>query len=152
MLERFLGIAVGNILDEFLARSLRRRAGYAGVPWPLSEATPALFSHGSSPSDKSQHPVEKRRHHSFLISISNFNFQSRSFSCPLFYFLFGRWLGRGGKEGRSFPAASIASARGRPLSSPALKRPSRQSQRRKSSARRSPFCELHSPHDDTRLR
>src|SRR5207245_3508677 len=26
------------VFDEFLARSLRRRAGSAGVPWPLSEA------------------------------------------------------------------------------------------------------------------
>src|SRR2546427_3884295 len=43
ILERFLGLAVRNIFDEFLARSLRRRAGYAGVPWPLSEATPALL-------------------------------------------------------------------------------------------------------------
>jgi hypothetical protein len=43
VLEKFLGLAVGKFLDEFLARSLRRRAGQAGVPWPLSEATPALF-------------------------------------------------------------------------------------------------------------
>ncbi len=54
--------------------------------------------------------------------------------------------------GRSFPAASLASSRSRPLSSSVLKRPSRQSQRRKSSGRRSPFCELHSEHADTTLR
>ena len=76
------------------------------------------------------------------------------FSCPFFnfYFLFSSFNFRLGSRGKSFPAASFASARSRPLSSPALKRPSRQSQRRKSSARRSPFCELHSEHADTRLR
>src|SRR6267378_4642946 len=43
VLELLSARVAGSILDEFLARSLRRRAGYAGVPWPLSEATPALF-------------------------------------------------------------------------------------------------------------
>src|SRR6267154_4782029 len=48
-----------SILDEFLARSLRRRAGYAGVPWPLSEATPALFLR-SAPSRRTSPPTIPR--------------------------------------------------------------------------------------------
>src|SRR6266571_2059048 len=32
-----------RVLDKFLARSLRRRAGSAGVPWPLSEAPRLSF-------------------------------------------------------------------------------------------------------------
>ena len=91
-----------------------------------SAKLPRRFSSATSPSKKVLTP-----HVPFLISI--------------FYLPFS-------KRGRSFPAASLASARKRPLNSPALKRPSRQSQRRKSSARCSPFCELHSAHEDTRLR
>jgi hypothetical protein len=124
---------------------------------------------------ETEQPIEKRHHHSlatsshfsplvyperfwrgatrlpvevghFLISaVGAAPYPVSLFHLSNFYFPFS-------KGGRSFPAASLASARNRPLSSPVLKRPSRQSQRRKSSARRSPFCELHSAHEDTRFR
>src|SRR5579859_4807086 len=54
--------------------------------------------------------------------------------------------------GRSLPEATFSSARSRSLSSLLSKRPSRYSQRRKSSARRSPLSELHSEQLETRLR
>ena len=62
----------------------------------------------------------------FLFRVSHRYFQPCPFSN--FYFLFS-------KGGRSFPAASFASSLSRPLSSSALKRPSRYSPRSKSSAR-----------------
>jgi hypothetical protein len=53
--------------------------------------------------------------------------------------------------GRIFPAAIFSSARSRSFSSLLSNRPSRYSQRRKSSALRSPFSELHSEQLETRL-
>src|SRR6266571_2920788 len=46
-----------RVFDKFLARSLRRRAGSAGVPWPLSEAPRLSFwslKRNAVPSERSE--------------------------------------------------------------------------------------------------
>src|SRR5260370_5339573 len=124
----------------------------AGLPWPLSEAAPALFFSLTSLSKKVLYFLASRWPPEVLQAPLLFNFQlltsvARAFSCPFsnFYFPFS-------KGGRSFPAASLPSSRSRPLNSSVLKRPSRHSQRRKSSARPSPCCDVHSDDADTTLR
>ena len=125
------------------------------MPWPLSEAAPALVF-CLSPAvphpeifKRSLHhpPVEEPRPRLPRCSLGENGavFLFPSFPLSNFYFLFS-------KAGRSFPAVSPSSAANRPLNSRALNRPSRHSQRRKSSARPSPFFKLHSAHADTRLR
>jgi hypothetical protein len=81
--------------------------------------------------------------------VSQFVFRFSNFEFYLFYFLY---LCSPPTTGRIFPAAIFSSARSRSFSSPLSKRPSRYSHRRKSSARRSPFSELHSAQLETRLR
>src|SRR6266850_4109745 len=87
--------------------------------------------------------------------------EPRPVACPFsnFYFLVGRWFGgcsppagQAGSGGRSLPEARSSSARSRPLSSTAVKRRSRYSQRRKSCALFCPLSELHSKQQETRLR
>lgn len=68
----------------------------------------------------------------------------------LLYFLYPLYFPP--TTGRIFPAAIFSNARSRSFSSPLSKRPSRYSHRRKSSALRSPFSELHSEQLETRLR
>jgi hypothetical protein len=104
------------------------------VPWPLSEATPALFSLLPKPFrhfERSQptfflpirscESVGLRREKSLFL-FSNPSHQE-FFLFSNFHFLFS-------KEGRIFPAAKSASARFLLLNSAALNRPSRHSHRR----------------------
>jgi hypothetical protein len=139
-LKHLSGFAVTRVFVRF---PILRQEDFSGSWLALQKEaflTSFLLAHCGGGQDKPGclGPSAKLPRHFF-----SFRFLQVPFSN--FYFLFS-------KGGRSFPAASLASARSRPRSSSALNRPSRYSPRSKSSARRSPFCELHSEHEDTRLR
>jgi hypothetical protein len=89
----------------------------------------------------------------FVFRFSNFDFRISNFAFPHFPYLpYLLYLFSPPTTGRIFPAAILPNARSRSFNSLLSNRPSRYSHRRKSSARRSPFSELHSEQLETRLR